>query len=224
MATVPPEAPPATPPAEVERLRAELAVLRESERGFRALLDESSDPIFSLLPDGRYRYVNQAFASGVLRPREEIVGRRIWDVFPKEEADRRFAVLESVFRTGQPKVFEVRVPRPDGDRYYLTTVQPVVSPDGAVESTLCSSKEITERRRMEGQLQQRLAELEAALAHVKRLQGILPICAHCQRIRTDPETWQAIDRYVTEHSEARFSHGICPDCLARHFPQDPAER
>lgn len=216
---MPAPAPPAPEAAdELKALRREVAALRASEASFRALLDDSSDPIFSFLPDGTYRYVNQAFAAGVGRPREEIVGRRIFDVFEPAEAEKRFAVLRQVFETGAPKVFEVRVPRPAGDRYYLTTVQPVLGAGGAVTSAMCSSKEITERRRMELQLEARLAELEAALAHVKHLQGIIPICAHCHSVRRDPETWQRLEAYVAEHSEAQFSHGICPTCLARHYP------
>jgi PAS domain S-box-containing protein len=207
------------PAAEVERLRAEAAALRASEASFRALLDESSDPIFSFLPDGTYRYVNQAFARGVGRPREEIVGRRIFDVFPPAEAEKRFAVLRQVFRTGLRQDFDVRVPRPDGDRHYLTTVQPVLGEGGAVVSAMCSSKDITDRKRMEGELRERLFELEAALAHVKQLQGIIPICAHCHKVRLAPESWQAVEAYVSEHSEAQFTHGICPACLERHFPE-----
>lgn len=207
------------PPDELTALRREVEALRASEASFRALLDESSDPIFSFLPDGTYRYVNQAFAQGVGRPREEIVGRRIFDVFPPSEAEKRFAVLRQVFKTGLRQDFDVRVPRPDGDRYYLTTVQPVIGADGAVASAMCSSKEITDRRRMEGELRERLFELEAALVHVKQLQGIIPICAHCHSVRRDPETWQLLEAYVAEHSEAKFSHGICPACLERHDPE-----
>jgi len=207
-----------TPEARGEEPGNEVAALRASEASFRALLDESSDPIFSFLRDGTYRYVNQAFAAGVGRPRQEIVGRRIWDVFEPAEAEKRYAVLRQVFDTGKAKVFEVRVPRPDGDRYYLTTVQPVLDAAGVVVSAMCSSKEITDRRRMEEQLQLRLTELEAALAHVKRLQGIIPICAHCHSVRRDPENWQRLEAYVSEHSEAQFSHGICPACLEKHYP------
>ena len=203
--------------AELDVLSREVAQLRASEASFRTLLDESSDPIFSFERGGLYRYVNQAFADGVRRPREEIIGHRIWDVFEPAEAEKRYAVLKEVFDTGQPKVFEVRVPRPDGDRYFLTTVQPVRGAEGAVTSAMCSSKDITERRRMEAQLQERLVELEQALAHVHRLQGIIPICAHCHSVRRDPETWQRLESYVAEHSEAKFSHGICPSCLERYY-------
>lgn len=205
------------PDLELKSLRLELAQLRASEASFRTLLDESSDPIFSFERGGVYRYVNQAFADGVRRRREDIIGHRIWDVFEPAEADKRYAVLKEVFDTGLPKVFEVRVPRPDGDRYYLTTVQPVRNAEGEVTSAMCSSKDITERRRMEAQLEERLAAFEKAQAHVLRLQGIIPICSHCHSVRRDPATWQGLESYVAEHTEARFSHGICPSCLERHY-------
>lgn len=55
-------------------------------------------------------------------------------------------------------------------------------------------------------------ELEAALTHVKQLEGIIPICMHCKKIRDDHNSWNQLERYITEHSEAVFSHGICPQC------------
>src|SRR6185437_16984166 len=66
-------------------------------------------------------------------------------------------------------------------------------------------------------LQQRLAErvteLEEALARVKQLQGLLPICCYCKCIRNDDNYWQRVEEYIGEHSDARFSHGICPKCF-----------
>ena len=66
-------------------------------------------------------------------------------------------------------------------------------------------------------LQERLAarieELQSALSQVKQLNGLLPICSYCKRIRSDENYWQQVDRYVVEHSDARFTHGICPSCF-----------
>ncbi len=58
----------------------------------------------------------------------------------------------------------------------------------------------------------RIRELAEALANVKQLQGLLPICSYCKKIRDDHNYWQQLETYFTEHSTARFSHGICPDC------------
>lgn len=64
-------------------------------------------------------------------------------------------------------------------------------------------------------LAERVGELERALAHVKQLQGLLPICSICKKILNDEKKWQQIETYIAEHSEAQFSHGLCPECNER---------
>jgi CheY-like chemotaxis protein len=64
-------------------------------------------------------------------------------------------------------------------------------------------------------LRRRVLELEDALSQVKQLQGLLPICAYCKKVRDDSDYWHQIETFVSERSEARFSHGVCPECLAR---------
>ncbi len=61
-------------------------------------------------------------------------------------------------------------------------------------------------------LADRVRDLEVALEHVKQLQGILPICSYCKKIREDGDCWQNLESYISSHSEAEFSHGICPTC------------
>jgi len=56
-------------------------------------------------------------------------------------------------------------------------------------------------------------ELEAALARVRQLEGIIPICSYCKKIRDDQNSWQQLESYISQHSEAMFSHGMCPDCF-----------
>jgi len=65
---------------------------------------------------------------------------------------------------------------------------------------------------LQHELADRVCELEEALSRVKLLQGLLPICSYCKRVRKDENYWQQVESYVSEHSEARFSHGICPPC------------
>ena len=66
--------------------------------------------------------------------------------------------------------------------------------------------------RLEAELAARVKELELALANVKLLQGLLPICCYCKKIRNDQNYWQQVDTYIADHSEAQFTHGICPEC------------
>ena len=127
---------------------------QKGEEKYRILLDESSDPIFSFYPNGAYRFVNQAFAEGVGKSVNEIVGHSIWDIFPGEEGDKRFSVVKHVFATGKLKTIEVRVPRPEGDQYYITTVKAVKDNHGKVTSVICSSKNITDRKQTEETLRE----------------------------------------------------------------------
>jgi K+-sensing histidine kinase KdpD len=61
-------------------------------------------------------------------------------------------------------------------------------------------------------------KLRTYLDEIKVLRGILPICSYCKQIRTEADTWVQMEKYIHEHSEADFSHGVCPDCLRKHFP------
>ncbi len=63
-------------------------------------------------------------------------------------------------------------------------------------------------------------QLRKAMAHVKMLQGMLPICACCKKIRDDDGYWQQIESYISDHSDAKFSHGICPECLIKFYGKD----
>lgn len=70
---------------------------------------------------------------------------------------------------------------------------------------------------LQERLNRKISELRDALSHVKTLQGILPICMHCHKIRTDDKAWQRLEAYIEVHSDARFSHGLCPECLEKHY-------
>jgi len=71
---------------------------------------------------------------------------------------------------------------------------------------------------LQSALVKQVHSLQEALAHVKTLQGILPICMHCHKIRNDQQSWERLEKYITEHSDAQFSHGLCPECLKKHYP------
>jgi sigma-B regulation protein RsbU (phosphoserine phosphatase) len=67
---------------------------------------------------------------------------------------------------------------------------------------------------LQQKLAERVAELQDALSNVKQLSGLLPICSYCKRIRGDDQYWQQVEGYISEHSQAQFSHGICPTCYS----------
>ncbi len=151
-----------------ERVKYQQA-LKESEEKYRVLLDESTDPIFAFNPEGRYTYVNKAFAEGVGKDVSEIIGRTIFDVFSPEEAKKRFSALKYVFDTGEEKVIEVKVNNPNGDRYYITTITPVKNAFNKVTLAICSSKDITERKNIESALSENEALFKAFMNYVPAL-------------------------------------------------------
>ena len=71
---------------------------------------------------------------------------------------------------------------------------------------------------LEDKVKQRTGELEKSLAQVKQLSGLLPICAHCNKIRDGEGYWNQLEEYIHEHSGARFSHGICQECAKKYYP------
>ena len=196
----------------------EIEKLRRSEEHYRTLLDESVDPTFSFYADGTYRYVNKAFAKGANKPLDDIIGRTIWDVFEKDEADKRFAVVKKVFAEGKTEEIEVRVPLPSGDTYYLTTAKPILNDRGTVETVICTSKNITKRKLAEIALQEEHAKLVKAIEEIKVLSGLLPICSSCKKIRDDKGYWNQIEAYIQEHTDAKFSHSICKECAKAIYP------
>lgn len=79
-------------------------------------------------------------------------------------------------------------------------------------------REIEERKRTEAEKEQLIAQLQKAMQEVKVLSGFLPICASCKKIRDDSGYWSQIEEYISKHSNALFSHGICPDCVRQLYP------
>ena len=77
--------------------------------------------------------------------------------------------------------------------------------------------DITKRKRIEGERERLIHELQDALANIKRLRGLLPICASCKKIRDDKGYWNDLEAYILEHSEAEFTHGFCPDCMKKLY-------
>jgi hypothetical protein len=78
--------------------------------------------------------------------------------------------------------------------------------------------EIIERKQIEREREKLIKQLQKSLAEIKTLSGLLPICASCKKIRDDKGYWNQIESYITDHSEAKFSHGICQGCAKKLYP------
>jgi hypothetical protein len=101
----------------------------------------------------------------------------------------------------------------------LDTRLPVDDPDSTL-SALHAALNVTVEELAAGrrELEARIEELEQARRHIRDLQGILPICMYCKRVREHEDDWGRIDEYLESHSDVLVSHGLCPECLDEHFP------
>jgi AmiR/NasT family two-component response regulator len=95
---------------------------------------------------------------------------------------------------------------------YLTKPPKVSSVTSAVEIAVARHEDMMELRRVN-------EELKNALQQVKTLTGLLPICSHCKKVRDDTGYWQQVEDYVSGHADVEFSHGVCPDCVRKHYAE-----
>jgi hypothetical protein len=100
-----------------------------------------------------------------------------------------------------------------------TTISPIRNMEGQVIGASSIARDITKQKQADDERLRLIKELTEALAHVKNLSGLLPICASCKRIRDDQGYWQQVETYITRHSDAVFTHGICPECV-KNFHQE----
>jgi PAS domain S-box-containing protein len=116
---------------------------------------------------------------------------------------------------------ELRVRHPKKGWIWLYGVGLVVERDkhGKPIRIVGAHRDITDRKQAEEEREKLINELQKALKEIKTLRGILPLCSHCKKIRDDKGYWKKVDVYIHQHTEADISHGICPDCAEKYYPE-----
>jgi PAS domain S-box-containing protein len=194
---------------------------RESAMRLRQrILDTIPIPVFYKDAARAYLGCNDAHARFLGVTRDAVVGKTVHDLSPPELAriyDERD--LELLRQPGS-QVYEAEVDcRPLGEKrlvvFHKATFE---ATGGGVGGIVGALVDVTERTRAERHREEMIAELRLALEKVRKLSGLLPICANCKKIRDDKGYWNQIESYIHAHSEAEFSHGICPDCLEKLYP------
>jgi len=107
----------------------------------------------------------------------------------------------------------------DPDRHLDLRASDLFDRAGATTGRLLVIRDVTEHRNLELEREELIRELQAALADVKTLSGLLPICASCKKIRDDQGYWRTVEKFLSDHSGAQFSHGLCDDCLRKLYPE-----
>lgn len=160
--------------------------------------------------DYRYLSVNPAFEQMMGVSAADIIGKTATETDGPGGLERIAEFGRAALEGGQTNYREQVQP---AGRYYEVTVY-----QSKPGQFACLYQDITEHEHATQQREQLILELQSALADVKTLTGLLPICAACKKIRDDQGYWQQIEAYIGKHSKAVFSHGICPDCAQRLYP------
>lgn len=202
----------------VQERTTELALTNRTLEFFKHVTDKTHDPVYWLSPEEGFRfvYVNDAACRHYGYTLEELLRMSVpdWDPnYPLEECEKfwqdlqisKSRTIETLHRRKTGEVVPVEV----------TTNYVVFDDKEYVAGTI---RDISERKQAHQERERLIADLQDALGRIKVLQGILPICLHCKKIRDGNGDWHPVESYVQARSEAEFSHGICPACMRHHYP------
>ena len=158
---------------------------------------------------GYFKRLNPAWEKMLGYSREELQSTPMFEFVHPDDRERTLDQNRRVKSGEQALAFENRYRCKDGSYKWLLWNATADLDHQVIYSV---ARDITERQQAEQEREQLLRELQSALAEVKELQKILPICMYCKSIRDDENYWQTVETYISHHTNTTFSHGICPTC------------
>ena len=200
-----------------ERKRAE-EKLREREERYRRLFETAQDGI--LLIDAESGAITDAnpFIREILGySPQDLIGKRLWEISTFIDRGASKSAFEELQQKGYIRYENLPLETKDGQSRQVEVVSNVYLVNGK-KVIQCNIRDITQRKWLEDGKQKLLNKYQEALAHIKELKGLLPICSNCKKIRNDQGYWQVVEGYIIEHTDATFTHGLCPDCLKIFLP------
>ncbi|HME36131.1 MAG TPA: PAS domain-containing protein [Candidatus Sulfotelmatobacter sp.] len=192
--------------------------LRKSEREYRALFENANDSIMIFeLESETILDANPKACEIYGFTRDEFIGMSLKSL--TVDVPRGEEGLRQLLQTGSCRDYHTVHIRKDGTPMSIVANSALLERNGR-KVVLSIDRDDTERIRAQAEREQLIEELTAALAKIKTLTGLLPICASCKNIRDEAGNWTAVERYVRDRSEANFTHSICPECAQRLYPDD----
>jgi PAS domain S-box-containing protein len=199
--------------------------LRESEAKLHSITSHLAEGIYVLDEPGHVTFMNPEAERLIGWTMEELNEKGPHNLIHPQRPDGTQlpyseCKMHNVTKTGE-RYFssdEVFV-RKDGTVFPVTVITAPVIENGNIIASVTAFRDITEQKQTEKEKEKLILELQEALATIKTLHGILPICASCKKIRDDKGAWKQIESYISEHSDTEFSHGICPDCAKKMYPE-----
>lgn len=190
----------------------------ESLKLFSQAVEIAMDGIQITDLDGYIVYSNNAVREIYGFSSEEFIGKHVNEM----NVDLSFAqdvIIPSIKATGRWNG-ELMVVHKDGREFPIwLSASMVVGENGQPVAMVGIIKDMTRRKEADKEREALITELQEALSKIKTLSGLLPICAWCKKIHDDKGYWKKVETYVEEHSDASFTHGICPECLKKVSPE-----
>jgi PAS domain S-box-containing protein len=186
--------------------------LQESEARYRSLYEGAAEGILvAEVETGRFLRANPAFCRMMGYSHEEISAMGVENIHPAESL--KYVLAEFNALACGKKLQSVDIPclRRDGTILYADIAGSAILIDGKI-CNVGFFTDVTERKQAEKERERLILELKDALEKVKTLSGLLPICSCCKKIRDDKGYWTQLEVYFCDHSDAEFSHGLCPEC------------
>jgi len=185
--------------------------------------DSSENPGFHEVdPNGIIINVNEFEAKFLGYSRKELIGKSVFDLIAPEEQDvARKAFRDKINHWVPTHGFERKYKRKNGEYVDVMIVdRPVYDENKRVVGIRSTVQEITLLKQVRMERDKLIAELSDAIQKIKTLNGLVPICAYCKKIRNDDGYYEQLEKYIMDHSDAVFSHGICPDCMKKLYPEE----
>jgi len=204
-----------------ERKRTEEALATERNL-MRTLIDHLPDAIYVKNKGCQKTLSNPADCQNMGAASESVVlGKTDFDFYPSDLAVLFQADDQQIIETGKPILNrEEKTTRPDGTiGWQVSSKIPLKDSEGRIIGLVGIGHDITERKKAEEERERIISELQKALHQVNTLSGLIPICANCKKIRDDQGYWSDVELYISKHSDAEFSHGLCNDCMKKLYPE-----
>lgn len=194
--------------------------LRKSEEKFRLMVENSHDILYTISAQGIFTFVSPTWTTLLGHPPAEVIGKSFQDFVHPEDLSACMTFLHSVNSSGKRQDgIDYRVCHVDGSwKWHTSSAVPFTDDRGDVAGFYGIASDITERKKKELAIRELIASLGESNSNVKTLKGFIPICANCKKIRDEDSNWEAVEEYITRHTAAKFSHGICPDCIKLLYP------
>jgi two-component system cell cycle sensor histidine kinase/response regulator CckA len=201
---------------EVAQTRRARARAEDAVQFLAAIVESTEDAVYGKDLNGIIISWNKAAERIFGYTADEIIGHSVSILYPIDRRDELVDIMERIKHGQHVGLYETVRLRKDGHFIPVSvTVSPVKDTRGKIVGGSAISRDITLRKNDEEERFKLIEELTESLKQVKTLSGLLPICSSCKRIRDDQGYWQQVETYLTDHTNADFTHGICPDCLEK---------